>query len=59
MQIVFVCAEYPINERHTGGFGSYVKNIAVSLSKLGNLVTVICQGSEKKIIFFEWMKMLL
>jgi len=51
MQIVFVCAEYPINERHTGGFGSYVKNIAVSLSKLGNLVTVICQGSEKKIIF--------
>ena len=51
MQIVFVCAEYPINERHTGGFGSYVRNIAVSLSRLGHLVTIICQGEEKKIIF--------
>ena len=51
MQIIFVCAEYPINDRPTGGFGSYVKNLAGSLSKLGHLVTILCQGKEKKIIF--------
>ena len=34
MQIVFVCAEYPINERYTGGFGSYVRLMRESLQAL-------------------------
>lgn len=50
MHIVFVCSEYPYDDRPTGGFGAYVVRIVQALTKLGHQVTIICHGSREKIV---------
>ncbi len=48
MNIVFVCSEYPIAGRPTGGFGSYVNNITNIIIKDNNRVTVLCRGQRSQ-----------
>lgn len=43
MHIVFVCCEFPINGRSTGGFGTYVDTLSQALVKQNIKITIICQ----------------
>lgn len=46
MHIVFICAEYPLKGRATGGFGRYVENISQTLIKQNTDVSIICCGDS-------------
>ena len=50
LNIIFVCAEYPYDNRSKGGFGTYVQHLSEELIKSGHLVTILCQGQKTKII---------
>jgi glycogen synthase len=56
MNIVFVCSEYPYDNRPTGGFGTYIDNISQALIKIGNQVTIICLGEKDEIITKSLLK---
>lgn len=45
MHIVFVCSEFPLSGRPTGGIGSYVDNLSQALVKENIRVTIICQNT--------------
>ena len=49
MHVVFVCAEYSIDGRPTGGFGTYIDHISRSLVAAGTQVTIICDGDRNRI----------
>lgn len=53
MHIVFVCAEYPYENQATGGFGTYVQQLAAALLKKKHQVTIICKGTADQIIVNE------
>ncbi len=44
MHIVFICSEFPLHRRPTGGFGSYVDNLSKALVGKNIHVTIICQN---------------
>lgn len=44
MKIIFLCSEYPLNNRPCGGFGRYVQHLSQSLSECGHAVSIICRG---------------
>ncbi|KKP60001.1 MAG: Glycosyl transferase group 1 [Candidatus Gottesmanbacteria bacterium GW2011_GWA1_34_13] len=50
MHILFVCSEFPIENRATGGFGSYVDKISQGLVSLGHKVTIVCIGENPKFV---------
>lgn len=48
MHVIFVCAEFPIRGRATGGFGSYVDSISRALVANGAHVSIICHGKRRE-----------
>ncbi len=50
MRIVFICAEFPVKGRPTGGFGAYVDRITSALANLNCQITIICEGDRRQLI---------
>ena len=50
MHVVFVCSEFPLSGRPTGGFGTYVDNISAGLIKLGVNVTIVCKAEKPDVM---------
>ncbi|RJR30236.1 glycosyltransferase family 1 protein [Candidatus Microgenomates bacterium] len=46
LSIIFICAEFPLNGRPTGGFGTYIDNISLGLTQLGHSVSIVCKGDK-------------
>lgn len=53
MHVVFICAEYPVNGRPTGGFGTYVRTVSDLLAEKGIEVSIICQGDKEESMHFR------
>lgn len=51
MHVVFICAEYPLRGRSTGGFGTYVDNLTRELVHQKTQVSIFCQGEKKERFF--------
>lgn len=50
MNLLFICGEFPVTGRATGGFGTYVDNITRELVKLGHEVSIVCLGYKRQIL---------